>query len=76
MFGLWQQALAGGVALGTEGAAIRRGFLGENHRDYAQSLFNLAVQQQMLCDYGQALPLLEQARDIWKQRGRGTSRLR
>ncbi|HEV3262883.1 MAG TPA: tetratricopeptide repeat protein, partial [Gemmataceae bacterium] len=55
------------LALAKKALEIRGQILGQRHRDYAQSLNNLAGLYKDMGDHGSALPLYRQALEIWKQ---------
>jgi CHAT domain-containing protein/Tfp pilus assembly protein PilF len=55
------------LPLARQAVAIRRRLLGERHRDYAQSLFNLAAQHEALGQWKEAETLYRQALDLRKQ---------
>jgi CHAT domain-containing protein/Tfp pilus assembly protein PilF len=56
------------LPLAQRALAIRGRLLGEDHPDYAQSLFNLAAQYQALAEYAKAEPLFRRSLAIWEAR--------
>jgi CHAT domain-containing protein/tetratricopeptide (TPR) repeat protein len=68
VFRLWQQKRSKeALPLAREALAIRRKILGEKHRDYAQSLFNLAAQHVALQQSRQAESNYLRALAIYKE---------